>query len=76
MKLPKAGPSRTPAAAPVTPASLLATLRRDIERTQAFLPKPHLLLDDAQLSGWKIVELHPNECMSLGADEVLAKLKR
>lgn len=42
---------------------------------RAFLPKPHLLLDDVQLSGWRLLELHPTECTSMTAAEVLAKLR-
>jgi phosphoserine phosphatase len=41
---------------------------------EAFLPKPHLLLDDVELGGWKLVQLHPSECSSLTAEEVLARL--
>ena len=43
---------------------------------QAFLPKPHLLLDDVQVNGWRLTELHPAECSSLTADEVLATFRR
>jgi predicted HAD superfamily phosphohydrolase YqeG len=42
---------------------------------EAFLPKPHLLLDDVQVGSWNLVQLHPSECSSLTADEVLAKLR-
>src|SRR4051794_33763518 len=28
---------------------------------EAFLPKPHLLIDDAAVSTWRLRELHPNE---------------
>jgi phosphoglycolate phosphatase-like HAD superfamily hydrolase len=42
---------------------------------EAFLPKPHLLLDDVQVGSWNLVQLHPSECSSLAADEVLAKLR-
>ena len=42
----------------------------------AFLPKPHLLLDDVNTASWNMLQLHPTECTSLTADEVLAKLKR
>jgi phosphoglycolate phosphatase-like HAD superfamily hydrolase len=42
---------------------------------EAFLPKPHLLLDDVAVGHWRLKELHPAECASLTADEVLAKLK-
>jgi phosphoglycolate phosphatase-like HAD superfamily hydrolase len=43
---------------------------------EAFLPKPHLLLDDVRLSDWRLTELHPAECTSLTADEVLARARR
>jgi hypothetical protein len=39
----------------------------------AFLPKPRLLLDDVLVSGWRLNELHPNECLSLSVAEVLAR---
>lgn len=42
----------------------------------AFLPKPHVLLDDVRLDQWKLTQLHPAECSSLGAEDVLAKVKR
>ncbi len=42
----------------------------------AFLPKPHLLLDDVQVGSWKLGQLHPSECSSLTADEVLASIGR
>lgn len=41
---------------------------------EAFLPKPHLLLDDVLVGSWRLEQLHPSECSSLTADEVLAKL--
>ena len=43
---------------------------------RAFLPKPHLLLDDVNTSSWSMLQLHPTECTSLTAEEVLKKLKR
>lgn len=43
---------------------------------EAFLPKPHLLLDDVSVGNWRLVELHPAECSSLTADEVLERLRR
>ncbi len=43
---------------------------------EAFLPKPQLLLDDVSVGNWRLVELHPSECSSLTADEVLARLRR
>jgi starch phosphorylase len=36
----KAGVTRTPSAAPAAAADILGLLRRDIERTQSFLPEP------------------------------------
>jgi len=42
----------------------------------AFLPKPHLLLDDVQVGSWKLGQLHPSECSSLTAEEVLASIGR
>src|SRR5262245_52843953 len=41
----------------------------------AFLPKPQILIDDAVLGSWKVLELHPNECLSASVEELLA-LKR
>ena len=41
---------------------------------EAFLPKPELLLDDVPFGNWKVAELHPSECSSLTADEVLARI--
>ncbi len=43
---------------------------------KAFLPKPQVLLDDVGVVNWKMVELHPAECASLTAAEVLSRLKR
>jgi len=40
----------------------------------AFLPKPQLLIDDVATSKWRLMELHPNECRSLTAEEVLSRL--
>lgn len=42
----------------------------------AFLPKPHLLLDDVSFAAWNMVEFHPAECASLTADEVLTRARR
>ena len=39
----------------------------------AFLPKPRILLDDVALADWRLVELHPNECLSLTVAELLAR---
>jgi hypothetical protein len=33
-----------------------------------FLPKPNILLDDVKFSKWRVTELHPNECISMGED--------
>ena len=41
-----------------------------------FLPEPNLLLDDVNTGSWNLVQLHPAECSSLTAEEVLSKLKR
>ncbi|WP_224243090.1 hypothetical protein [Hyalangium gracile] len=43
---------------------------------EAFLPKPQLMLDDVQLEKWNVVQLHPAECSSLTAAEVLGRLSR
>jgi predicted HAD superfamily phosphohydrolase YqeG len=43
---------------------------------RAFLPKPQVLVDDVRVSDWRVLELHPNECASLTAVEVLSRLKR
>jgi predicted HAD superfamily phosphohydrolase YqeG len=43
---------------------------------RAFLPKPHLLLDDVTVDRWRLVQLHPSECSSLSAEEVIASLAR
>jgi predicted HAD superfamily phosphohydrolase YqeG len=42
---------------------------------EAFLPKPEMLLDDVGVQGWRLVHLHPNECSSLTALEVLQRIK-
>jgi hypothetical protein len=42
----------------------------------AFLPKPHMVIDDTALREWKLVELHPNECRSMSAFELLARIGR
>ena len=41
----------------------------------AFLPKPHLLLDDVLVGDWSLKQLHPNECISLSATELLNRFK-
>jgi hypothetical protein len=41
---------------------------------EAFLPKPHLLLDDVRLRDWRALQLHPMECAGRTADEVLELL--
>jgi hypothetical protein len=43
---------------------------------EAFLPKPQILLDDLELSRWNLTELHPSECASLTASEVLEAATR
>jgi len=37
----------------------------------AFLPKPQLLIDDVAVQKWKLTELHPNECRSMTAAELV-----
>jgi len=39
----------------------------------AFLPKPHLLLDDVAIKDWSLTELHPNECRALTPAELLTR---
>lgn len=39
----------------------------------AFLPKPQVLLDDVPVARWRLAELHPNECVGLTAEELLAR---
>jgi phosphoglycolate phosphatase-like HAD superfamily hydrolase len=41
---------------------------------EAFLPKPHVLLDDVHVGRWKLLQLHPAECASMTPDEVLERL--
>jgi cation transport ATPase len=36
-----------------------------------FLPKPQLLIDDVSIAKWNLIELHPNECRSMTASELL-----
>jgi phosphoglycolate phosphatase-like HAD superfamily hydrolase len=43
---------------------------------EAFLPKPHILLDDVPFGRWNVLELHPSECSSLTAAEVLTAAAR
>lgn len=43
---------------------------------RAFLPKPNLLLDDVDPSGWNLLRLHPAEVSGQTADEVLARIVR
>ena len=43
---------------------------------RTFLPKPSLVLDDLGLATWNLIQLHPAECGSLTATEVLARLER
>jgi phosphoglycolate phosphatase-like HAD superfamily hydrolase len=43
---------------------------------KSFLPKPHILLDDVKTENWRMTQLHPSECTSLTAEEVLSKSKR
>lgn len=39
----------------------------------AFLPKPHLLIDDVSIAEWKLTELHPNECRGVSVAELLER---
>lgn len=39
---------------------------------EAFLPKPHVLIDDAALNTWRLRELHPNELSGFTAAEIIA----
>ena len=43
---------------------------------EAFLPKPQILLDDVAFGRWNVAELHPSECSSLTASEVLRAATR
>jgi len=38
----------------------------------AFLPKPHVLIDDVSITSWKLIQLHPNECLSASVEKILA----
>jgi predicted HAD superfamily phosphohydrolase YqeG len=38
----------------------------------AFLPKPQLLIDDVEIGKWQLTELHPNECRSAVAADIIA----
>lgn len=42
---------------------------------EAFLPKPDLLIDDAQFGSWGLRELHPNACHGRTVDELLTSLR-
>ncbi len=41
----------------------------------ACLPKPRLLLDDVLVNAWKLQQLHPSECQSVTAEEMLSRLE-
>lgn len=41
---------------------------------EAFLPKPHILIDDVAIAKWPLIELHPARCVSMTVDDVLATL--
>ena len=43
---------------------------------KAFLPKPELLVDDAQVAAWQAVEVHPSECQGRSGEDLLARLPR
>jgi predicted HAD superfamily phosphohydrolase YqeG len=40
----------------------------------AYLPKPHVLIDDVAVDKWKMRQLHPNECRGLDASALVAGL--
>lgn len=37
----------------------------------AFLPKPQVLIDDMSIAAWKMIEIHPFQCASLKAEDVM-----
>ncbi|ATB29546.1 hypothetical protein [Melittangium boletus] len=39
----------------------------------AFLPKPHLLLDDVAVKDWRMREVHPSEAPSRDVEELLRR---
>ena len=41
-----------------------------------YLPKPQLMLDDVAIKNWKLVEMHPAECASQTAAELLSRICR
>ncbi len=41
-----------------------------------YLPKPHAMLDDVNVERWNMLQLHPAECTSLTADELVSRLQR
>jgi hypothetical protein len=42
---------------------------------RAFLPKPSVLLDDVELSQWRVLQKHPTQCCSRTATELLSEVK-
>jgi FMN phosphatase YigB (HAD superfamily) len=38
---------------------------------RAFLPKPNVLIDDSPIASWKMLRLHPNECLARSAAEIV-----
>lgn len=38
----------------------------------AYLPKPHVLIDDVTVDTWKMRQLHPNECRGLDVSTLVA----
>jgi len=44
-----------------------------LECFQAFLPKPHVLLDDVAVKDWRLRELHPTEAASRDVEELLRR---
>jgi hypothetical protein len=41
---------------------------------RAFLPKPNVLLDDVELSQWRVLQKHPAQRRSRTATEILAEM--
>ena len=39
----------------------------------AFLPKPHLLIDDMSLKDWRLTEVHPSVCASMELEDLLRR---
>lgn len=42
----------------------------------AFLPKPHVFIDDMEISEWRnSLQMHPNRCINMTPDDYAEKLK-